>query len=810
MIAPVPDLRALGPQRTYPADASQTAFPLGGIGTGNISLGARGELRDWEIFNHQGVGTQLPYAFFAIRTQRGDDPPVARVLEAQRRPPFGRSHGYFPGDVAGLPRLDDSELSVAYPFATVRFMDRTLPVRVEMEAFTPFIPLDADDSGIPVAVLRYRVHNPTNATLNVSILGSMPNPVGFAGHTLLFDMDLRGTPRNEEHRSPGSCGIVCRNPGLDEDDLVAGSFALLVRDDTASVKPEWLGGYWWDGIQDLWDDFRLDGRVGPAAPPPPLEGAFPVQSALRVGSVASQAELGPGEERVTEFLIAWYFPNRPRAWMGHILDDANRDQRIRNHYAMRFRDALDVADHVVREMPRLEGRSRAFAAAFHETTLPPSVLDAAIQGITVLRSTTCFRIEDGTLLGWEGGFDQRGACEGSCTHVWDYAQTIAYLFPQLERSMRAVEFLLETDADGRMSFRTNRVFGAPRWEMLPAADGQLGTIVRLYREWLLSGDDDFLRRMWPAAARAMGYALRAWDQDDDGLLEAERHNTYDIEFHGPDPLTNSVLLAALAAASRMARALGDDPAADHYADQLARSSARMDAILWNGEYYQQAITDVDAHRYQFGSGCLADQLFGQCLAHLVGLGHVLPVEHVRSAMAAVFRHDFRSSLAEHENVQRTFALGDEAGLVLCSWPRGGRPRLPFVYSDEVWSGVEYQVATHLVYEGLIDEALTVVRAVRDRHDGYRRNPWDEVEFGHHYARSMASWGVFVALSGFRCDLPARRIGFAPAIHAADFRTFWSCGTGWGSYRQQVDPDTGERHWSIELVEGTLDAITVNE
>jgi len=803
-------LSALGPQRTFTPEATEAAFPLGGIGTGNVSLGARGELRDWEIFNSQGVGNHLPYAFFAIRAHAAGDAAVTRVLEARRRPPFSGGHGYFPGHVAGLPRLEHSELSVEYPFARVRFSDPGLPVEVRLEAFTPFIPLDADDSGIPAAVLRYVVRNVSDRPTDVSVVGSMPNPVGFSGYTLLFDLDLAGQPRNDEYRDGGVRGVSYTNPALLADDLLTGSFALLTRDAPGvTVKPNWLDGFWWDGITDMWADFSQDGRLEPPAPPPPLEGAFPVESRLRVGSVASQGRLEPGEELTFEFILAWHFPNRARAWLGHILDDTNADQRVRNHYATRFRDALDVAGYLVRELPRLEGRSRDFCRAFLDTTLPPFVLDAATQGITVLRSTTCFRLEDGTLLGWEGGFDQRGACEGSCTHVWNYAQTAAYLFPELERSMRAVEFLLETDADGRMSFRTNQVFGAPRWQMLPAADGQLGTVVRLYREWLLSGDDGFLARMWPAAQRAIGYALRAWDLDGDGLLEAERHNTYDIEFHGPDPLTNSMLLAALAAASRMARAMGDVAASEGYAQQLARSSAAMDRSLWNGEYYHQAIEDVNAHRYQFGDGCLADQLLGQSLAHLVGLGHLLPADHVRSAIAAVFRHDFRPSLVTHDNVQRTFALGDEAGLVLCSWPNGGRPRLPFVYADEVWSGVEYQVAAHLVYEGFVDAALTIVDAVRARHDGLRRNPWDEVEFGHHYARSMASWAVYVALCGFQCDLPAARIDFRPAMHETDFRAFWCSGAGWGIYRQQVDATTGERTWSIEVIEGSLDGIRVN-
>jgi non-lysosomal glucosylceramidase len=209
----------------------------------------------------------------------------------------------------------------------------------------------------------------------------------------------------------------------------------------------------------------------------------------------------------------------------------------------------------------------------------------------------------------------------------------------------------------------------------------------------------------------------------------------------------------------------------------------MDVLLFNGEYYQQNVADVDERRYQYGTGVLSDQLLGQLLAHVVGLGHLFPREHVVSAIGAVYTHNFRRDLTEHESVQRTYALGDEAGLVLCSWPRGGRPRIPFVYSDEVWTGIEYQVAAHLIYEGLVDEGLTVVGAVRDRHDGIRRNPWNEVECGNHYARSLASWGVLLALGGQHYDAHLGELSFAPAQPGA-LRAFFSTGTAWG--RVEVD------------------------
>jgi hypothetical protein len=224
--------------------------------------------------------------------------------------------------------------------------------------------------------------------------------------------------------------------------------------------------------------------------------------------------------------------------------------------------------------------------------------------------------------------------------------------------------------------------------------------------------------------------------------------------------------------------------------------------LWNGEFYvQKTPGDVDEHRYQYGAGCLSDQMLGQWFAHVLGLGYLLPQARVQQAMGAVFRHNWRPQLADHHNCQRVYALNDEPGLLLCSWPNGGRPNYPFPYADEVWTGIEYQVAAHLIYEGLIDEGLAVVRGVRSRHDGVRRNPWDEFECGHHYARAMASWSVLLALSGFRCSAPDGTIGFAPRVSPESFRCFFSAGSSWGLYAQELSADRQSHR--LEVREGSL-------
>jgi uncharacterized protein (DUF608 family) len=328
-------------------------------------------------------------------------------------------------------------------------------------------------------------------------------------------------------------------------------------------------------------------------------------------------------------------------------------------------------------------------------------------------------------------------------------------------------------------------------------DGQLGTIVRLCRDWKLSGDDEFLREVWPSAARALDFAFDYWDNDGDLLLDAPQHTTYDIELHGPNPLGGVMFLAALHAGAELAEHLGDAARAHRYRGAAAASARRLEETLWNGEFYVQHLDDVDTQPFQQGAGCLSDQLLGQLLAHVAGLGYVLPPERVKQTLASIHRHNFRPTLSGERNFQRAFALDDEAGLLLCSWPNGGRPRQPFRYSEEVWTGTEYGVAAHLIYEGMVEEGLEIVRAVRARHDGFRRNPWNEVEAGNHYARSMASWAVLLAYSGFDYDAARHSLRFAPCLVDESFRCFFSTGSGWGTFERREGGST------IRLLYGTL-------
>lgn len=789
--------------RTFDPSATALAFPLGGIGTGNVSLGARGDWRDWEIFNRPAKGTQLPNTFFALRAQAPGGEAVTRVLEGRVQPPYTPSHGFDPSTGVGLPRFSNCAFRGEYPFARIELSDDAVPVSVTLEAFTPLLPLNPEDSGIPCAVLTFSLANTSGQPVDVTLVASMMNPVG---HHLFDPINGKretnlGQTINDYRDADGIRGLYFHANGIAPGALEYGNLSLVTDHPTVTYKRHWRRGAWWDYLREFWDDLDSDGRLADL-------GYDTLADYPDTGSLGVMDTLAAGETRTVRFFLTWYFPNRINHW------DIMPERIIRNHYATRFTDAWDVAAYLARELPRLQRDTRRFHDALFGSTLPPAVLDALSANIVPVRSNTCFWLEDGRFFGWEGCFDNAGCCPGSCTHVWSYAQTVAFLFPSLEREMRRIEFLTETAPDGHMNFRAFHTFEAEwtwRGERIAAVDGQMGCILRAYREWLLSGDRGWLVSIWPGVKAAMNFAAVQWDTDGDGVLDGRQHNTYDIEFYGPNPLCNIYYLAALRACEEMARALDEPDVAERCRRAFTTASQRVDALLWNGEYYQQAIDDVDAHPYQHGAGCLSDQLLGQLHAHLLGLGDLLPREHLRATIKSVFTHNFRRGFYHHVNVQRVYALNDEAGLILCTFPRGGRPRFPFVYSDEVWTGIEYHVAAHLIYEGWLDEGLTIVEAARARHDGARRNPYNEVECGHHYARSMSSWALLLAYSGAHADAGRGELRFDPVLAASteadEFRAFWSNGLAWGTYRQRRDA-AGDWQPSVEVLGGEAKGLRV--
>jgi uncharacterized protein (DUF608 family) len=636
------------------------------------------------------------------------------------------------------------------------------------------------------------VTNATQKPLQVSLAATLLNFVGFDGLSPRADQ-FAGNRACVRHEG-GLSGLFLDKTDQPENDLLSGNLALLT-DQAATFKPEWIKGEWWDGVQDFWDDFMTDGQLEPAESCG--IGSMLKAPELTIASMAVSQDLEPGETRNFRFVLAWYFPNRLRGWW----PTGEGQAIVRNAYATRFTSAWDAGRYMLADYDRLYLECDAVRLAFACQTMPGGLMAAAVRNLTVLRSQTCFQIDSGVFMGWEGCLDLTGSCHGTCTHVYNYAQSAACLFPDLERSARSIEFLQETDENGAMAYRSQTPFGWPRSNAEPAIDGQFGTIVRLCREWKMSGDSEWLEQLWPKARTALDFGIRHWDRDGDGLAEARQHNTYDIEFYGANPLGTSMMLAALAAGIAMARGLGDTAAADRWEDCLSRGREKMQAALYNGRYYRQLPADRPDYRYQPGGGCLSDQLVGQFMADCAGLGDLLDPDQLNSALTAIVQHNFCASFLDRPALHRTYALNDEQGLLLCTWPAGDQPAMPMPYADEVWSGVTYSVAAMLLRRGLTEEAVKLVDAVNRQHDGVRRNPFNEAECGHHYARSMASWALVLAWSGMQADLPSGRINFDP-VFPEDGLAFFSCATAWGLL------GCLNGNWTAHVLGGCLDGVSV--
>ena len=797
------DVRPTFRPRSYTGHAlREIAFPLGGIGTGTVSLGGRGELRDWEIFNRPAKGRNLPFTFFALWCQPVGGNPVTRVLERQLLPPYVADRGLPPSRVAGLPRLTEATFSGTYPFAQIVFDDDDLPLRVTLEAFNPFTPFDARTSGMPVAIFLWRLENTGDVPIDATLAYSQLNAVGYDGVELLQRgrrSPAFGGNLNEWVDEPSVRGIRMSRPNFNPTHPGAGTMAVATPWPVVTFSEHWERSGWFDDLQSFWDDFRTDGRLPEVSSPTPSP-----EGETDVGSLGLVARIAPGAAVELPIVLAWHFPNLVNYWgpLETTSGESFVGKRLVNWYAREWPDAWSVAQEVCGRLDELTRLTRHFRDELFASTLPEEVVDAISSQMSIIRTPTCLRTDDGRFHAFEGCDDNAGCCPMNCTHVWNYEQALAFLFPELEQTMRLTDFGVNTLPDGEQKFRTMLpLHPETLWNYVAAADGQMGSILKLYREWQISGDDAFLRRLWPKAKQALAYAWKFWDPDRDGVMEGEQHNTYDIEFYGPNTMCGALYLGALRAAEEIARYLGD-PDAEEYARVYASGRERLDQMLWNGEYYHQIVRmpepwEVQKHRfpqrhppairegeseprYQYGAGCLADQLLGQWFAHVVGLGYLLPPDRVKKAARSIVKYNWRDSLRTHESCQRTYALNDESGLLLCSWPHGGRPRYPFPYADECWTGVEYAVAALLCYEGEVEDGLKIVRGVRARHDGVRRNPWDEFECGHHYARALSSWSLLLALSGYEYSAPQARLRFAPRIASDDFRSIFCAGNAWGT------------------------------
>ena len=831
------DLLQPGPQRTFSGDkATQVAMPIGGLGAGCVCINGSGGLQDFSI-RTRPESTALPSGFssnsgeaaFAILHVKGTSP-VTKLIEGPF-PPFKifdqglQGQGLRRGGSEGFPRFEKCNFRGEYPFAEIRFADQVVPLDVSLIAWNPFIPLDDKNSGIPCAILEYTLRNPSSHAVDYE----------FSYHLSHLAPGCRpdqAASANSVIAGKGAFLFNRESPNAE----AYGSATLTAIGAKPKIKAMWLRSPGWefDSLSALWREVS-SGSFSTN------DGSNTTDNAGRNGaSLLIEGHLGPGESHAHPVLITWHFPNCYLTEGG--IATANSGKAIEGqpgcrtvpadapppwhpYYSTLWKDARDVAAYVEQNYAVLRTRTIQFKNAIFNSTFPPYVLDAVSSNLAILKSPTVLREASGNVWGWEGCFPDAGCCHGSCTHVWNYAQALPHLYPQLERTLRDLELVRSMDDRGHVNFRGAIPDGPVDHTWHAAADGQLGGIMKVFRDWQISGDAAWLKRMYPLAKRSLEYGIGTWDPDHRGALFEPHHNTYDIEFWGPDAMCTTIYLGALCAMAQMASAVGESSDAKRYGDLAQRSAKFLDENLFINDYYQQKVEYQDLHdksfaqsiaqvdekssemqqllkregpKYQYGSGCLSDGVIGAWMAGMYGIETPLSQKNIRSTLQAIFRNNFKTDLSQHANAQRPgYAMGHEPGLLLCSWPRGNKPTLPFVYSDEVWTGIEYQVASHLIHEGFVEEGLTIVKALRIRYDGRTRNPWNEYECGNWYARAMSSFALVGALSGFRYSAVEKALHFGPKLKVRPFVSFFSTATGYGTIALD------NRVVTVSMVEGEL-------
>jgi len=896
-------LRAKGRRTWYTGkDLRTIGMPIGGICTGQVYLLGDGRLGHWAVFNrHKNTGygktnydlgrtpsTPIDQGF-AVRVQSGGKS-VIRSLDAG-----GFRTVRFCGE---------------YPVGLVQYRDPAVGVEIDLEAFSPFIPLNAEDSALPATVMRFGVTNASAAPVEVELVGWLENAVCFHSRK-----SLSGLARNQAIGGKGIAGVLCgatatpppkekRKPILYEDfeggygkwkvegkafgkapavGTLAGQQAVngysgkrlvntyLGGDDelqgklisprftierpfirfligggniknktcinlvvagkvvrtAVGKKKELLEMHNWkvddligkeahieivDATSRAWGHINID-RIE-FADQPLKSFSGPIDSRADYGTMAlatldgtgktsvvqAVAEgqlpnalfgltglvvdnrterpfgqtlcgaasrsfsLKPGQKADATFVVAWHFPNRP--------DHGNQ-------YTKRFASAQTVVEYVAANFERLAGQTRLWHETYYDSTLPIWLLDRLNSTTSTLATETCHWRANGRFWAWEGV----GCCRGTCGHVWNYAHSVARLFPRLERSVREMQDL---NPEAGFDAETGAIrFRGERWRNW-AGDSQGGYVLKAYREHVMSTDGTFLKRHWQRIKKALEFLI-GQDGNGDGLIEGRQHNTYDIDFYGPNAMVGSLYLAALRAGQEMAREMGDRKFADRCGKIFDSGRQLSIKRLFNGEYFIQQVDLTKHTKHQYGPGCLADQIFGQGWAHQVSLGYVYPKQPVLQTLRSIWRYNWAVDIGPQNRVhkpERWFARSGEAGLFTCTWPHS--PHLPkgVRYKNEIWTGIEYQVAGHMAWEGMVTEALAICRGIHDRYHPSKHNPWNEVECGDHYARGMASWGVLIGLSGFELHGPAGRIGFAPRITPEDFRCVFTAPEGWGTISQK--------------------------
>ncbi|WP_240312771.1 GH116 family glycosyl-hydrolase [Flavihumibacter solisilvae] len=746
-------------------------MPAGGLHAGTVYLGGDGRLWLWGIYNDSREGVDPKTVLWndgtrevSVRNRDGAnyvEPTLAanrRVLEQGFAISFDFNWKKITRELKEED-WDEIKFEASYPQATIRYISKGLPVEVVVKAGAIFIPLDADNSALPATVFSINVQNRSTKRLTVSIGGWFEN-----GANKITAKDADGMRQNVASRHNGFASIK-------------GQF-LAAKPDASSQR---------DSGTTCITCMGKDVLINTSATP------WPVTTEFFTATSESPAEANPNEKLVsslvtnnfvepgagteTNFILSWHF-NHPLLKL-----DKLPETQQGYYYGKRFRDAAEVGAYIAANFKKLHGNTLLWQKTYYDSTLPHWFLERCLLNIGTLATANTYRFANDRFWGWEGV----NACEGTCTHVWQYAQTMGRIFPSLERDARQrTDLGIALQQDGGIIFRAE-------YESRPAIDGQAGTLLRIYREHQVSADDHFLKTNWPNVKRAAIFML-AQDKNGDGMTDTPMENTLDAVWEGEIAWIVGLCIAAAKATQYMAEEVGDMAFADQCREYVEKGNRNMAEKLFNGEYFIHRPDGVLGKK-KLGSynTCHIDQVYGQSWAWQVGLGRLWDREKTLSALRSLWKYNFAPDVGPYIKTHtggRPYALAGEAGMVMNTNPKNE----PFAYGEnmtwqlgyfhECMSGFEHQVASHLMAEGMTDEALILTRAIHDRYHAAKRNPYNEIECSDHYARAMASYGTFISACGFEYHGPNGYIRFAPKWSADNFKAPFTAAEGWGSYSQK--------------------------
>lgn len=771
------------------------AFPLGGIGTGSVSLGGNGMLVDPEINNAPNRECCFDMTNFAVKAECDGELLDSRILAGDFiKDRQGTLHNYYGEnaygignvDLAGLKHFENSVFKASFPIARIDFCDKNFPADVTLTAYNPFIPSNDKDSSIPAAFFDIELKNTSDKDIDYTVLFSVTNVLKYKG---IGQMKSKGKITS----------VVMNGLSNRRNSLKYGNMTIATDAKRTAYQESWFRGDFFDKLTLFMNDLNTAGDIKNRFYKKPEECGKPDTS-----TVTATVNIKAGKTETLHFVLAWYVPN---AQMGENKQNVeatvfNGVGKYKNYYATQFKDSFDVASYCLKNRKRLFGDTFAFSQALESSNMPASVLDAVTSNLAILKSTTVLRLEDGSFWAWEGVKRNVGSCFGTCQHVWNYDYAMPFLFPQLSKQLRSNEFKYTMEDSGLIHFRmpVNFKENDKYFMERSCVDGQMGTVIKAYREWKLSGDDEWLQQNWEKIKLLIEFAWSAdnkdkWDIEKTGVISGRQHHTLDVELFGVYSWLSGFYHVALLAGAKMAEFLGDNAKKKEYLRVFKNGKKLLDKTF-NGEYFVQNIDLEDKSvlesfpdarkfywndensqlKYQIKEGCGIDQVLPAWHADLIGLPDIYDKNHRIKALKSIYKYNFKS-MRDLNNPCRVFACNDESGTVMFSWQNGAeKPAIPIPYSEECMTGFEYAVACNMLQCGMKDEAEELVAAVRHRYDGERRNPFAELECGASYARALASYSFLLAYSGFVFDMSENKIGFKP-INSGSF--FWSVDGAWG-------------------------------